>query len=245
MKKITCIFGVFMTVSFLQSSRAFAVSACEQMFSFNCSSITTIQAPGGTAGCDKTVTYYFKNINTPTPNDCYKVTYCDGCKDKYSVRGSNLSDIAGCSKSITTCEAMTPNPYCPSSCKYTDWVNYNDYTLTKCVNSSGRWQCTFACKDGCHSEGQDAWDCLPCPANGKCVDSKITCNSGYYKYFSMGVSYVCEPCPSAIMHGAEQPGKTAGTGATSITQCFIPNGFIVDDDTGRFQIQGGHCYYSK
>jgi len=71
---------------------------------------------------------------------------------------------------------------------------------------------------------------------GGCV-----CNTGYYGDPSTNnnpVAASCKKCPE------DASGlQTSATGATAVSQCYIPTGKTISDDTGEFQYDSA-CYYS-
>lgn len=91
------------------------------------------------------------------------------------------------------------------------------------------------CKKG---EYGTAPNCKDCPSNANCPGgngSTFYCNKGYYKNDS-----TCSRCPSS----GGVYGTTSGTGATAITQCYLPVGTTGSDSTGSFTYTG-NCYYSN
>lgn len=66
---------------------------------------------------------------------------------------------------------------------------------------------------------------------------------------------VCSACPSydylAQVVGVQPPvwmtssasGETDSSAVESITECYIPQGRLRSDDTGRYEISGGNCGY--
>lgn len=78
--------------------------------------------------------------------------------------------------------------------------------------------------------------CVKCPANtATCSGTTFTCAKGYYKN-----GFSCTRCPSS----GGVYGTTASTGATSITQCYIPSGTSMSDGTGTYTYTS-NCYYSN
>lgn len=78
--------------------------------------------------------------------------------------------------------------------------------------------------------------CVKCPANtATCSGTTFTCARGYYKDGNK-----CTRCPSS--DGVY--GTTALSGATSITQCYIPSGSQMSDNTGTYTYTS-NCYYSE
>ncbi len=81
---------------------------------------------------------------------------------------------------------------------------------------------------------------VSCRIQGSCK-----CEQGYYgnpayNLLSGGCTGTCTRCPSS----GGVYGTTASSGATSITECYIPSGGTFSDDTGS-GIYTGNCYYSN
>lgn len=64
-----------------------------------------------------------------------------------------------------------------------------------------------------------------------CHQSNPVCSSGQYFNSSTG----CVPCPGT---------GTSYSGATSITQCFIPSGEVFSDPSGKWRY-ATNCYYKN
>lgn len=82
--------------------------------------------------------------------------------------------------------------------------------------------------------------CAACPSNATCSSSVghrdyFVCNKGYYASGS-----ACVRCPSS----GGIYGTTLGTGAKSITECYMPAGTVFTDTTGS-GVFVGDCYYSE
>jgi len=86
--------------------------------------------------------------------------------------------------------------------------------------------------DNCFSD----CDCSGvCPSNSTCTSAtSFTCNKGHFKFGS-----TCAPCPPT---GYGVGATTASTGATSMSECYIPAGTTSSDTTGTFQFTE-KCYY--
>lgn len=92
---------------------------------------------------------------------------------------------------------------------------------------------TYRCNSGYYGTARSASSgCTKCPSNATCAGgngSTFVCAKGYYKSGSS-----CADCPNN--------GTTSGTGATSISSCYIPRGTTGSDSTGTFKYVG-NCYY--
>ena len=72
------------------------------------------------------------------------------------------------------------------------------------------------------------------------------CDANYYRVLKglLVRTYRCEHCPyysTDIMIAI----GTSPRGSTSVTKCYIQNGYTVVDDTGTATITGGNCYYEN
>lgn len=81
---------------------------------------------------------------------------------------------------------------------------------------------------------------VSCNIQGSCKCEKGYYGSPMYNLFTGTCTGTCERCPSS----GGVYGTTASSGATSITECFIPSGSLFSDDTGA-GIYDGDCYYSN
>lgn len=103
---------------------------------------------------------------------------------------------------------------------------------------------TLACASGYYGTASYTYNgghtfsgCTKCPSNATCAGgngSAFVCAKGYYKSGT-----ACSRCPSS----GGVYGTTASTGATAITQCYLPSGTEFSDDTGSGTYTG-NCYYS-
>ena len=96
---------------------------------------------------------------------------------------------------------------------------------------------TYACASHCYGTAKSASSgCAICPANATCNGGKtFSCNKGYYKD---GTS--CKQCPSS----GGIAGTTKNSGATSITECYLPSGTSFSDSYGSGTYTSD-CYYTK
>ena len=80
--------------------------------------------------------------------------------------------------------------------------------------------------------------CVACPSNAvTCTESGFTCPQGYYR--SNVAS--CSACPST---GTSARAITAGPGATSVTECYVPKDSSFYDGTGSGTYDGDSYYCS-
>lgn len=103
----------------------------------------------------------------------------------------------------------------------------------------------YQCASGYYGTATSASaGCTVCPAHATCAGgnySTFKCTAGYYKHASDATS--CSTCPGLNVGGLTVLG-TSATGATSVTQCYIPDWEEICDDTGCFEFDED-CYYSK
>ncbi|MDE5615701.1 MAG: hypothetical protein K2I81_02615 [Alphaproteobacteria bacterium] len=109
--------------------------------------------------------------------------------------------------------------------------------LVRCTCSPGT--VSYKCASGYYGTATSAQSgCTACPGNATCSGgngSVFRCNVGYYKN---GTS--CTRCPAS----GGVYGTTAGAGATSVTECYLPSGTAFSDASGSGTYEG-NCYYSN
>lgn len=169
-------------------------------------------------------------------------------------------------------EPVTPGLNCCLSCPTTGTLTYDssctDTTCTSCttttttstthvvtitdrtfetvctgttnVTASGTCTTTsiaYICEEGYYGTPTGRLDtCTACPSNATCGGgSTFSCNKGYYKNGSL-----CSRCPAS----GGVYGTTSGTGATAITECYIPADSTFSDSTGS-GTYNGDCFYSN
>ena len=132
-----------------------------------------------------------------------------------------------------------------------DFTSYS-YTYTPSQSGSPSVPCyerlvdsysEYGCETGYYTtatSGSASMTCTICPANASCAgtDGIITnfkCRQGYYKD---GTG--CTRCPSS----GGIYGTTESTGATSITECYLPSGSTGTDSTGTFTVTD-NCYWTN
>lgn len=79
-----------------------------------------------------------------------------------------------------------------------------------------------------------------CRTTGSCKCEKGYYGSPAYNLLNGGCTGTCTRCPAS----GGVYGTTASSGATSITECYIPTGTSLSDTTGTYQFTG-NCYYSN
>lgn len=142
-----------------------------------------------------------------------------------------------------TCNTANCNSLCPSS------------SISTCImiNTVDEYACTTYV-DTCYQDSQNsslkykARNCTGCQLGYKLMEIAIDscpgtkfktcmpiCDQGYYN----DTSGICLQCPSSGgIHGT-----TAGTGATSITECYIPANTSLSDTGGTYTYTQD-CHYS-
>lgn len=164
-----------------------------------------------------------------------------------SFAAPNCCGSAPCAvySDVTFDSSCTANSIC-LQCKNTTTTSNGVTTTTPqniatyCIGSTAYARCdtgitTYQCASGYYGTATSgSAGCTICPSNATCSggnNSTFVCNKGYYKN---GTS--CTACPSS--------GTTSTTGATAITQCYIPTGTSFSDSTGSGTYTG-NCYYSN
>lgn len=101
--------------------------------------------------------------------------------------------------------------------------------------------CCRDCDSSCNSDrdysyagtGSQKFTTRTCNCDGTCTEStSYRCTAGYYGNPNASAPH-CTPCPA--------PG-TSGTGAYSISHCYIPSGTTGSDASGTFTYTS-NCYY--
>jgi len=187
-----------------------------------CATIGTLTVPN-IAYCDTPIFCVINYPSTADCPDCTAVTRIIDCGDN-----KKYCDCSACKNNAT--------PF-----SRTIQTGTNSYeTISECPKSIGGGEIIGGtCPDECPSK---SWTdvtgknyqikCGGTILNPKC---EYQCKQGYY-----GTGASCTRCPSS---GGVQ-GTTSGTGATSITECYIPSGSNFSDSTGKGTYTG-NCYYSN
>lgn len=147
-----------------------------------------------------------------------------------STRTLNAADNC-----CTTCiAAVGQTLYFDSSCTDSSVCNCSGTTQTQMSNGVVQIttkQLSKSCTT--NSDGSKT-------ASAQCNRTiSYTCAQGYYG-IPAALNPTCTKCPSS--GGIE--GTTAGTGATKITECYIPSGSTFVDSTG-LGTYTTNCYYSE
>ena len=142
---------------------------------------------------------------------------------------------------LITYDICVDTPTCPSECpSQTEWKR---------------------CKEGYYQTWKGRWDfehdwpgsfrCQKCPENavpctaGLVDGYQIECEQNYYRVDKAPStsSYVNMECIRCPYYGAV-PTVTAGTGATSVNRCYVPNTqHMRDGDGNEFRFKS-NCYYT-
>ncbi len=177
---------------------------------------------------------------------------------------------------VSLCSSSTIQPICPTSCpstsSFTDVSGEPEFQAKCVILSDGKTRaCQMQCSIGYYALGteeietssgtvQSATKCIKCPDYGLCTGgvAKPSCDKGYYLWSLMvigGTQYSCNRCPSYSYtngpSGFNQTGYgvTAGRGADSVSDCYIPYnqitaGYYFHDGTGSAVITR-NCYYGS
>lgn len=145
---------------------------------------------------------------------------------------------SGCIALLGTCGVVSfKYSFTGSNCATTsNTVYYGDNTSA--IQRCGKVTSCLTCNSGYKKQTTYV---NPDPTNTDCSVSFTTCipnqecEKGYYL-----LNGSCERCPSS----GGVYGTTAGTGATNITECYIPAGTTLSDTTGEFTFSTD-CYYTK
>ena len=195
-----------------------------------------------------------------SPNYWY-IESCLSCPDGYELAVVVAKDrnnyIRDCKITYKVCVEAT----CPSECpSETEWTSVSAGMEAKCLIQSGVGSCLKRCKEGYYQTWKGRWDfehdwpgsfrCQKCPENAvPCTASldgdQIKCEQNYYRIdkalsTSSYVNMECIRCP----YYAAVPTVTAGTGATSVNQCYVPNTQHMRDGAGNEFRFKSNCYYT-
>ena len=195
-----------------------------------------------------------------SPNYWY-IESCLSCPDGYElavvVAKDRNNHIRDCKITYKVCVEAT----CPSECpSQTEWTSISTGMEAKCVIQSGVGGCMKRCKDGYYQTWKGRWDfehdwpgsfrCQKCPENavpctGNLDGDMIKCEQNYYRIdkASSTSSYVNMECIRCPYYGAV-PTVTAGTGATSVNRCYVPNTQHMRDGAGNEFRFKSNCYYT-
>lgn len=148
----------------------------------------------------------------------------------------DCSDTAACSlcnnqtgRTITQNGVTTTTSYC--------WTSYKRVVVGETAKCDCAATETYTCASGYYGKATSSTTgCTKCPSNATCSGgTTFSCNKGYYKNGSL-----CSRCPAS--DGVY--GTTSGTGATAITECYIPSGTSFTDSTGKWQYTT-NCKYTN
>ena len=195
-----------------------------------------------------------------SPNYWY-IESCLSCPAGYElavvVAKDKNNHIRDCKITYKVCVEAT----CPSECpSETEWTSISTGMEAKCVIQSGVGGCMKRCKDGYYQTWKGRWDfehdwpgsfrCQKCPENavpctGNLDGDMIKCEQNYYRIdnASSTSSYVNMECIRCPYYGAV-PTVTAGTGATSVNRCYVPNTQHMRDGAGNEFRFKSNCYYT-
>ena len=195
-----------------------------------------------------------------SPNYWY-IESCLSCPAGYElavvVAKDKNNHIRDCKITYKVCVEAT----CPSECpSETEWTSISTGMEAKCLIQSGVGGCMKRCKEGYYQTWKGRWDfehywpgsfrCQKCPENavpctGNLDGDMIKCEQNYYRIdkASSTSSYVNMECIRCPYYGAV-PTVTAGTGATSVNRCYVPNTQHMRDIAGNEFRFKSNCYYT-
>ena len=195
-----------------------------------------------------------------SPNYWY-IESCLSCPAGYElavvVAKDKNNHIRDCKITYKVCVEAT----CPSECpSETEWTSISTGMEAKCLIQSGVGGCMKRCKEGYYQTWKGRWDfehywpgsfrCQKCPENavpctGNLDGDMIKCEQNYYRIdkASSTSSYVNMECIRCPYYGAV-PTVTAGTGATSVNRCYVPNTQHMRDGAGNEFRFKSNCYYT-
>ncbi len=192
---------------------------------------------GGNANADNSNTYPINpcnhafNYSTCTANGSGDKTYnvswaChDACEEWLQRRGKPDSQSTNNTSHVITKDWTTLEfDECPNMYDYETEVNCTTSNLT-----------IYSCAPGYYGTPTSSDSgCTACPSKATCSgDDTFLCDQGYYQ---SGNS--CKRCPAS----GGIYGTTAGTGATAITECYLPANTTMYDGDGYYQMTQ-NCYY--
>lgn len=194
-----------------------------------------------------------------SPNYWY-IESCLSCPAGYElavvVAKDKNNHIRDCKITYKVCVEAT----CPSECpSETEWTSISTGMEAKCLIQSGVGGCMKRCKEGYYQTWK-RWDfehdwpgslrCQKCPENAvPCTADldgiQIECEQNYYRIDNAPStsSYVDMECIRCPYYGAV-PTVTAGTGATSVNRCYVPNTQHMRDIAGNEFRFKSNCYYT-
>lgn len=186
----------------------------------------------------------------------YKTTSCTSCPNGY-VMDTVTQTSTNARDCVVTYQTCLKQNICPSECpSQTEWTSISTEMEAKCLIQSGEALCMERCKEGYYQTWK-RWEqkpgslrCKKCPENAvPCTadldGNRLKCEQNYYRVdnapsTSSYVNMECIRCP----YYAAVPTVTAGTGATSVNQCYVPNTQHMRDGVGNEFRFKSNCYYT-
>lgn len=217
--------------------------------------------PGGSLTPSSCTTATYQICTSGTYATSCNITACNTCKSG-STSNANTVGI------ITIKSAGTYNTNCsvsPHTCSCTGQTTtyacadgyYGSPTnnLTGCTPCPDNATCTYGSNTTftCNLNYLKTDDsCIPCPTNGvyTCAGTTLVCAKGYYRNGN-----TCNRCPSSGGVYGTTASPTFSSGATSITECYIPADTTMygSDTSGSYEYyfinktnnEGINCYYTN
>lgn len=167
---------------------------------------------------------FFYSSAAYTALDC-----CGKCGGIPHSQSCKNSDICNCEDIVTTDYTYG----IVTTQKGELLVNCNTIATAMCIHGIE----SYSCASGFYGTANNSTSgCTKCPSNATCRGgnfSVFVCLQGYYKNGD-----TCSRCPGF----GSTNGTTAGNGADSITDCYLPAGTSGSDATGSFTYTSD-CYY--
>ena len=220
----------------------------------------------GDVACATSEYLYYKTTGPAATTPGRRIKTCITCPSGYGI--ATVMAINESWDCLITYDICVERPTCPSECpSQTEWTSISTGMEAICLIQSGVGSCMKRCKEGYYQTWKGRWDfehdwpgslrCQKCPANsvhcepgteghsGEIGLTMFKCEKNYYRVdknssTSSYVNYECQHCPSY----ASVPTVTAGTGATSVNQCYVPNTQHMRDAAGNEFRFSDKCYYT-
>ena len=213
----------------------------------------------GDVDCATSEYLYYSSSFPASISPGYRMKTCITCPSGYGI--ATVMAINQTWDCLITYDICVDTPTCPSECpSQTEWTSISTGMEAKCLIQSGVGGCMKRCKEGYYQTWKGRWDfehdwpgsfrCQKCPENalpctGSLDGDLIKCEQNYYRIdkASSTSSYVNMECIRCPYYGAV-PTVTAGTGATSVNRCYVPNTQHMRDIAGNEFRFKSNCYYT-
>lgn len=211
----------------------------------------------GDVACATSEYLYYETTGPVATKPGRRIKTCITCPSGYGI--ATVMAINESWDCLITYDICVERPTCPSECpSQTEWTSISTGMEAKCLIQSGVGGCMKRCKEGYYQTWK-RWElgdfpgditCKPCPENAvPCTTdldgNRIKCEQNYYRIDNAPStsSYVDMECIRCPYYGAV-PTVTAGTGATSVNKCYVPNTQHMRDSAGNEFRFKSNCYYT-